>query len=133
TLEQVNSVKETIGELKETAEKLRGTLKDTEAQKEYLAEGKEDEIEKLKDSYYDKMVEKTTLENDQRRAETEQSRNLGNVRQKEERLSLLKTEYANDEQELAGINDKIDASEAELKQQREKYQEKKNGLTALNR
>ncbi|WP_020008677.1 chromosome segregation protein SMC [Salinicoccus albus] len=133
TLEQINSVKKTIGELKGTAETLKGTLKDTEMQKEYLAGDKEGEIEKLKDSYYDKMVEKTTLENDQRREETEKSRNLGNVRQKEERLSLLKTEYANEEQEFASFNDKIEASEAELKQQREKYRDKKDDLTALNR
>src|SRR5699024_1031424 len=91
-----------------------------------------DEIEKLKDSYYDLMVEKTTLENDRRREEAEKSRLDGSLREKEERLETRRQDY---EKEAAGHTGLIGEEEkvgAELEKARERYPAEKKTLAEHN-
>lgn len=133
TLEtKLHDVEQTAASLNETAARLKKSLSDTNEQKRYLTEDKGDEIEKLKDSYYDLMVEKTTLENDQRREESEKSRLDGNLRQKEERLAALKSDYGKEKSEHDALVEKKEKTKTDLDEAREKYLTEKRNLTELN-
>lgn len=129
---RANEAADTAVDLNETAARLKKSLKDTDEQKRYLTEDQGDEIEKLKDSYYDLMVEKTTLENDQRREETEKSRLDGSLRQKEERLTVLKNDYEKEKSEHDDLMVRTKESKAELEEARAKYLEGKRNLAELN-
>lgn len=129
---RANEAADTAVDLNETAARLKKSLKDTDEQKRYLTEDQGDEIEKLKDSYYDLMVEKTTLENDQRREETEKSRLDGSFRQKEERLTVLKNDYEKEKSEHDDLMVRTKESKAELEEARAKYLEGKRNLAELN-
>lgn len=129
---RANEAADTAVDLNETAARLKKSLKDTDEQKRYLTEDQGDEIEKLKDSYYDLMVEKTTLENDQRREETEKSRLDGSLRQKEERLTVLKNDYEKEKSEHDDLMARTKESKAELEEARAKYLEGKKNLAELN-
>src|SRR5699024_4239543 len=79
------------------------------------------------------MVEKTTLENDRRREEAEQSRLDGSLRQKEERLAILRQDYEKEAAEHSGLVEKKEKTGAELAEARQRYLTEKKALTELNR
>ena len=123
----------TAESLNEHAARLKKSLRETKEQQRYLTEDQGDEIEKLKDSYYDLMVEKTTLENDRRREETEKSRLDGSLRQKEERLETLRQDYEKEAAEHTGLIGEKEKAGAELEKARERYLAEKKTLAELNR
>src|SRR5690625_463771 len=102
------------------ASELKKSLRESKEQQRYLTEDQGDEIEKLKDNYYDLMVEKTTLENDRRREEAEQSRLDGSLRQKEERLAILRQDYEKEAAEHSGLVEKKEKTGAELAEARQR-------------
>src|SRR5699024_10399667 len=122
----------TAESLNEHAARLKKSLRETKEQQRYLTEDQGDEIEKLKDSYYDLMVEKTTLENDRRREETEKSRLDGSLRQKEERLETLRQDYEKEAAEHTGLIGEKEKAGAELETARERNLAEKKTLAELN-
>ncbi|WP_342389073.1 chromosome segregation protein SMC [Salinicoccus bachuensis] len=122
---------ENLTQLKRTAERLGQALKETENERRELLEDQSEEIEKLKDQYYDLMVEKTTLENEHRRAETEKERLDDSIRQKSERLRSLKASQEGETRTSRQLQEKHEKLKVELSSTRTAYREAKESLQAL--
>ncbi len=108
-------------ELSTAVNELTRAQEEIATHKKELLEDHSGEIETLKDEYYDLMVEKTTLENECRRAESEKSRLDDNIRQKKERAEELEqlqktesTQHAEEKARHEEILKKMDANHKAL-------------------
>lgn len=111
---------------------LKDSLQQTEQKRTYLSEDSSDEIESLKDSYYELMVEKTTLENEQKRNEEIQNDQNSHYSQQKERLEELQKEVSDYGAELKERQSELDSSEKELNILRETYKEKAADRDSMN-
>lgn len=111
---------------------LKESLKETEQKRAYLSEDNSDEIEGLKDNYYELMVEKTTLENEQKRNEEILNDQNSHYSQQKLRLEALKKELAEYEGSLKARQDELESSEAQLNTLRETYKDKSTERDGLN-
>lgn len=111
---------------------LKDSLQQTEQKRTYLSEDSSDEIESLKDSYYELMVEKTTLENEQKRNEEIQNDQNSHYSQQKERLEELQKEVSDYGAELKERQSELDSSEKELNILRDTYKEKAADRDSMN-
>src|SRR5690625_4155509 len=111
---------------------LKDSLQQTEQKRTYLSEDSSDETASLKDSYYELIVEKTTLENEQKRNEEIQNDQNSHYSQQKERLEELQKEVSDYGAELKERQSELDSSEKELNILRETYKEKAADRDSMN-
>lgn len=128
---ELEKLTEEIRLYKEKVSKFKTSLKDIKRQKEYLTADDSDEIEQLKDDYYQLMVEKTTLENDKKRILSMQSEANAQYTQQLERLKSLNASIKEDEDKTAELSKTLEETEAELADSRETYKKKTEELNSL--
>lgn len=107
-------------------------IKDKQREITVISDGNDTDIEDLKDQYYQLMVEKTTLENDKRRNNDEQSKIQNNIQYKSERLESLLQETKEAEEKLTALKTESEQTEKDLTEARSAYREAKAKLDDLN-
>ncbi|MFC3419719.1 chromosome segregation protein SMC [Salinicoccus hispanicus] len=129
--QQHAEVLETLDELERTSENLEQAIKEARKERQELMKDHSGEIEQLKDQYYDLMVQKTTLENEHRRAEDEKSRLGDSIRQKQERLESLKSTLEEEKARHLTLEQQYEATRSILSEKREAFQEANTRMAAL--
>ncbi|GAB3069863.1 chromosome segregation protein SMC [Salinicoccus sesuvii] len=128
---QHTEVLETLSELTHTAEDLKQTINEAKKERQELMKDQSGEIEQLKDQYYDLMVQKTTLENEHRRAEDERSRLGDSIRQKQDRLVSLKSALEEEQSRHLTLQKQHEATHITLSEKRKAFQEVNTGVMSL--
>lgn len=128
---ELTELNEEIKTYQEKTAALNRTLKDIKRREEYLTTDQSEEIEQLKDDYYQLMVEKTTLENDQKRIASMQSERSGQYAQQMERMKRLTASIEEDKTSLEKLSADFERAETELSKSRAQYKEMSGRLNTL--
>ncbi len=118
------AIDEELGEYRTAIKNLRKTLNETEQKRDYLSRDHSEEIESLKDRYYALMVEKTTLENEQKRNEEMLNDQNSLFSQQKSRIDALRKEVSEFEADLSEKEEELDKSAGKLTALRNEYREK---------
>ncbi|MCD2136640.1 chromosome segregation protein SMC [Salinicoccus halitifaciens] len=121
----LSGINEELAEYRTAIKDLRESLKETEEKRAYLSRDHTGEIEKLKDQYYALMVEKTTLENEQKRTEEMLKDQHSLFSQQKARAGTLEKEVSEYESRLEEKQAELSESAEALTSLRSEYKEKK--------
>lgn len=130
--DELNSLADEISVNNKKISNLKHSLKKVRAQKKYLTSDQSEEIERLKDEYYQLMVDKTTLENDKKRIVSIQSEASAQYTQQMERMQKLDASIKEDKAQLLELNKDFEETEHKLSEARKMYKEKSIELNSLN-
>lgn len=121
----LSGINDELRDYRTTIKTLREALKETEEKREYLSRDHTEEIENLKDQYYALMVEKTTLENEQKRNEDMLKDQNSLFSQQKARAEALKVEISEYEALLEEKQADLSGSAGALMELRTQYKEKR--------